>query len=80
MNYVYFITFPLPFPYFSLTAKKVCKETLSTASSPTAVGCLHYSSFFSKNSKLTAFRQLSFLNEKKELPFSSAEVSTRVTR
>jgi hypothetical protein len=62
-----------------LTAKKVSKEALSTASSPTAVGYLHYTSFSSKNSKLTTFKQLSFLNEKKKPPFSSADVSMRIT-
>ena len=67
-------------PILLLTAKEVCKKTLSTASSPTAVGYLHYSLFFSKNSKLTAFKQLSFLDEKKRLSFSSVVVSVRVTR
>ena len=66
----------MPFPYFSLTAKKVCKETLSAASSPTAVGCPHSTFFFSKNTKLALLRQLYFLHVTKELPFSSADALT----
>jgi len=62
-------------PILLLTAKEVCKKTLSAASSPMAIGCLHFNSFFSKNPKLTAFKQLDFLYDKKELPFSSVDAS-----
>jgi len=63
----------MPFPYFSLTAKKVSyptyalatgvsafsarKEALSTASIPMAIGYLHYSFFSSKNAKLALLKQ-----------------------
>jgi hypothetical protein len=45
-----------------------------------AIRYLHYSSFITKHPKLISLIQLGFPNVKKELSFSSAEVSMRVTR
>jgi hypothetical protein len=70
----------MPVSYFLLTAKEVCKKTLSTASSPMAIGFLSPRINYPKNSKLTAFRQLSFLNGKFLLSESSVDVSMGVTR
>jgi hypothetical protein len=42
-----------------------------------AVECPYYSLFLSKNPKLTAFKQLDFLNDKKSPPFGFADALTR---
>lgn len=67
-------------PYFLWPQRKYAKKLSKLASSPTAVGYLHSSCFSSKNTKLTAFRQLCFLHEQKQLPFSFAEVSKEIMR
>jgi len=63
-----------------LTAKKVCKETLSAASSPMAIGCLSPRRNYPKNSKLALLKQLSFLNGEYRLSESSADASMGVKR
>jgi hypothetical protein len=77
-------------PILLLTVKEVCKKTLSTASSPMAIGCLPPRINYPKNSKLTpralvatlgrAFKQLSFFNGEFLLSVSSVDVSMGVTR